>query len=145
MRISAEKLSAEAEATGFRPDVLEKVAQSMGLLDALRSHHFLGDLRYWESFFITFALDLAHVLPVKELQHLSNSDRRHIGRPKAWQCSWSEQRAINLRKLRLLRQDYFKVAFSDVYLTRASSPDCSYALIRTHEPKYEIPLFTPEG
>lgn len=41
MKISPEKLAAEAEATGFRPDVLEKVAHLMGLLDALRSHPFL--------------------------------------------------------------------------------------------------------
>ena len=41
MRISPEKLAAEAEATGFRPDVLEKVAHLLGLLDAARSHPFL--------------------------------------------------------------------------------------------------------
>ena len=33
MRLSAEKLAAEAESTGFRPDVLEKVAHLLGLLD----------------------------------------------------------------------------------------------------------------
>ena len=43
MRISAEKLISEAQATGFRPDVLEKVAQLLGLLDAIRSHPFLRD------------------------------------------------------------------------------------------------------
>jgi hypothetical protein len=41
VRISREKLIAEAEATGFRPDALEKVAQLLGLLDAARSHPFL--------------------------------------------------------------------------------------------------------
>lgn len=41
MRISVEKLAAEAEATNFRPDVLEKVARLMGLLNALQSHPFL--------------------------------------------------------------------------------------------------------
>lgn len=41
MKISTEKLEVEAEATGFRPDVLEKVALLLGLLDALRSHPFL--------------------------------------------------------------------------------------------------------
>src|SRR5208337_1410717 len=34
-------LTAQAEATGFRPDVLEKVAHLLGLLDALQSHPFL--------------------------------------------------------------------------------------------------------
>ena len=43
MRISPEKLLAEAQATGFRPDVLEKVAHLLGLLDAIRSHPFLRD------------------------------------------------------------------------------------------------------
>lgn len=33
MRISPEKLAAEAQATGFRPDVLEKAARLLGLLD----------------------------------------------------------------------------------------------------------------
>jgi hypothetical protein len=41
VRISPEKLATEAEATGFRPDVLEKVARLLGLLDAARSHPFL--------------------------------------------------------------------------------------------------------
>ena len=41
MKISPEKLAAEAEATGCRPDVLEKVAHLLGLLEALRSHPFL--------------------------------------------------------------------------------------------------------
>lgn len=39
--ISLEKLTAQAEATGFRPDVLEKVAHLLELLDALNSHPFL--------------------------------------------------------------------------------------------------------
>ena len=41
MRISSDKLIAEAEATGFRPEILEKVAHLMGLLDAIQSHPFL--------------------------------------------------------------------------------------------------------
>ncbi len=41
MRLSAEKLAVEAESTGFRPDVLEKVAHLLGLLDTLQSHPFL--------------------------------------------------------------------------------------------------------
>ncbi|NCC57711.1 MAG: nucleotidyl transferase AbiEii/AbiGii toxin family protein [Synergistales bacterium] len=41
MKISPEKLSAEAEATGFRPDVLEKVAHLVGLLNTMQSHPFL--------------------------------------------------------------------------------------------------------
>lgn len=41
MKISREKLAAQAEATGFRPDILEKVAHLLGLLEALGSHPFL--------------------------------------------------------------------------------------------------------
>ena len=41
MRISPEILVAGAEATGFRPDVLEKVAHLLGLLEALCGHPFL--------------------------------------------------------------------------------------------------------
>ena len=41
MRISPEKLDAEAEATGFRADMLEKAVRLLGLLEALHSHPFL--------------------------------------------------------------------------------------------------------
>lgn len=43
MKISPERLVAEAEATGFRPEVLEKAAQLLGLLNALQSHPFLRE------------------------------------------------------------------------------------------------------
>jgi predicted nucleotidyltransferase component of viral defense system len=41
VRISTEQLSALAGATGFRPDVLEKVIHLLNLLDAFQSHPFL--------------------------------------------------------------------------------------------------------
>ena len=41
MKISPERLAAEAEATGFQPAMLEKVAQLLGLLEALCGHPFL--------------------------------------------------------------------------------------------------------
>ena len=41
MKISPERLAAEVEATGFQPDMLEKVAQLLGLLEALCGHPFL--------------------------------------------------------------------------------------------------------
>ena len=43
MKISPETLAVHAEATGFRPDMLEKVALLLQLLDAVRSHPFLKD------------------------------------------------------------------------------------------------------
>ena len=41
MRISRERLAAEAWATGFQPEMLEKTFQLLGLLDAINSHPFL--------------------------------------------------------------------------------------------------------
>ena len=41
MRVSFEKLEAEAEATGFRVDMLAKVVQLMGVLRGVRDHPFL--------------------------------------------------------------------------------------------------------
>lgn len=41
MKISYETLIAQAEATGFRADMLEKVAHLLGLLGALGGHPFL--------------------------------------------------------------------------------------------------------
>ena len=43
MKISPEMLAIEAEETGFRPEMLEKVAHLLGLLESLRSHPFLKD------------------------------------------------------------------------------------------------------
>lgn len=42
VRISPETLVNQAEATGFRPDMLEKVGLLLQLLDAVRSHTFLA-------------------------------------------------------------------------------------------------------
>ncbi len=41
MKISKERLRAEAETTGFRPEVLEKVIHLLNLLEGFRSHPFL--------------------------------------------------------------------------------------------------------
>lgn len=41
MKISFEKLAVESEATGFRPEVLEKVAHLLSLLGTIQSHPFL--------------------------------------------------------------------------------------------------------
>jgi predicted nucleotidyltransferase component of viral defense system len=43
MKVSRERILAEAKATGFRPEVLEKVIQLVGLLEAIRAHPFLKD------------------------------------------------------------------------------------------------------
>ena len=41
MKISRERLFVEAEATGFRAEVLEKVIHLLGLLDGLQNHPYL--------------------------------------------------------------------------------------------------------
>ncbi len=41
MKVSREKLYNEAQATGFRPEILEKVIQLMALLEAFQTHPFL--------------------------------------------------------------------------------------------------------
>jgi hypothetical protein len=41
VKISYEKLTAQAEATGFRPDVLENVAHLLWLREAVGRHPFL--------------------------------------------------------------------------------------------------------
>lgn len=41
MNPSIEKLEAEAEATGFRVDMLEKVVRLLGVLESVRDHPFL--------------------------------------------------------------------------------------------------------
>ena len=42
MRVSLKRLAADAEATGFRADMLEKVAHLLGLLEAIQRHPFLN-------------------------------------------------------------------------------------------------------
>jgi hypothetical protein len=43
MRISAERLAIEAEATGFRPEILEKVIHLLGLLEDFGRHPYLRE------------------------------------------------------------------------------------------------------
>jgi len=41
MKISRQRLQAEAQSTGFRPEVLEKAIHLLNLLEGFRSHPFL--------------------------------------------------------------------------------------------------------
>lgn len=43
MKLSVERLTAETKSTGFRPDILEKVAHLLGLLNTLQQHPFLKE------------------------------------------------------------------------------------------------------
>ena len=41
MRLSPQRLLAEAQATGFRPEILEKAIHLLNLMEAFQSHPFL--------------------------------------------------------------------------------------------------------
>ncbi|MBM4080977.1 MAG: nucleotidyl transferase AbiEii/AbiGii toxin family protein, partial [Planctomycetes bacterium] len=41
MKVSRERLQAEAQTTGFRPEVLERVIHLLNLLEGFQSHPFL--------------------------------------------------------------------------------------------------------
>jgi hypothetical protein len=41
VKVSREKLHREAQATGFRPEILEKVIQLLNLLEAFQGHPFI--------------------------------------------------------------------------------------------------------
>ena len=90
MKISPEKLAAEAEATGFRPDVLEKVARLLGLLDALRSHPFLkGKLALKGGTALNlFVFDVPRLSVDIDLNYVGAEDRDGMlaGRPKVEQA-----------------------------------------------------------
>jgi len=58
VRISSKRLRREAEATGFRPEVLEKVIHLLNLLEALRSHPFLKDRLVPEAGVVLFGLSI---------------------------------------------------------------------------------------
>lgn len=83
MKLSAETLRAEAAATGFRPEILEKVCHLLNLLEGLRSHPFLNR-KDWRT------IDPADVdFDPRELQNelvplLRQPDLSAIGDPAQW-------------------------------------------------------------
>ncbi len=90
MKISTEKLAAEAGETGFRPDVLEKAAHLLGLLDALRSHPFLkGKLVLKGGTALNlFIFDVPRLSVDIDLNYVGAEDRDHMlaDRPKVEQA-----------------------------------------------------------
>ncbi|MEA3547148.1 MAG: nucleotidyl transferase AbiEii/AbiGii toxin family protein [Thermodesulfobacteriota bacterium] len=80
MIISHEKLIAEAEATGFRPELLEKVAQLLGLLNALGSHPFLkGKLALKGGTALNlFVFDVPRLSIDIDLNYLGTEDRKSM-------------------------------------------------------------------
>ena len=90
MKISPEKLAAEAEATGFRPDVLEKVAHLLGLLDALQSHPFLKEklLLKGGTALNLFVFDVPRLFVDLDLNYVGAEDRDGMlaERPKVEQA-----------------------------------------------------------
>ena len=77
MRISKERLSAEAGSTGFRPEILEKVLHLLSLLEALRSHPFLkGTLALKGGTALNlFLLDLPRLSVDVDLNYVGAADR----------------------------------------------------------------------
>jgi predicted nucleotidyltransferase component of viral defense system len=83
-------LASEAETTGFRPDVLEKVAHLLGLLNALRSHPFLkGKLVLKGGTALTlFVFDVPRLSVDIDLNYVGSVDRETMfaERPKLEQA-----------------------------------------------------------
>ena len=77
MNISKEKLSAKAQATGFRPEVLEKVIHLLKLLEGFQSHPFLkGRLVLKGGTAINlFLLDLPRLSVDIDLNYIGDMDR----------------------------------------------------------------------
>jgi predicted nucleotidyltransferase component of viral defense system len=91
LKISSEKLTAEAEATGFRADILEKVAHLLGLLEAMRSHPSLkGKLALKGGTALNlFILDVPRLSVDIDLNYVGAEDReaKLMERPKIEQAA----------------------------------------------------------
>ena len=90
MRISAERLSAEVAATGFRSDVLEKVIHLLNLLDAFQRHPFLKGKFVLKggTALNLFVFDLPRLSVDIDLNYLGAEDREGMlaERPKVEQA-----------------------------------------------------------
>lgn len=90
MKISPETLVAQAEATGFRPDMLEKVALLLQLLNAIHSHPFLKDRLVFKggTALNLFIFDLPRLSVDIDLNYVGAADRETMlgERPKVEQA-----------------------------------------------------------
>ncbi len=90
MRISQNRLNKYARKTGFRPDVLEKVAQLLTLLDAIQSHPFLkGKLALKGGTALNlFLLDVPRLSVDIDLNYIGDRDRNELeaNKPKVEQA-----------------------------------------------------------
>lgn len=90
MKLSRERLLAEARATGYQPEVLEKVIQLIGLLEALRAHPYLKDR--WAlkggTALNLFVFDLPRLSVDIDLNYVASADRAVMlaERPKVEQA-----------------------------------------------------------
>ena len=110
MKVSPEKLAAEAEMTGFRPDMLEKAAHLLGLLDALRSHPFLKKKLVLKggTALNLFIFDVPRLSVDIDLNYVGAVDRDGMlaERPKV-------EQAVQAVFARRLCRNYQRVAFFD--------------------------------
>lgn len=77
MSLSLKDLQAEAAATGFPPETLDKVIRLIGLLDAFRNHPFLGDrvaLKGGTALNL-FVFDLPRLSVDIDLNYIGSADR----------------------------------------------------------------------
>ena len=90
MKVSREKLLAEARATGFRPEVLEKVIQLVHLLESLRSHPYLKSRLALKggTALNLFVFDLPRLSVDIDLNYVGSVDRESMlaERPKVEQA-----------------------------------------------------------
>jgi predicted nucleotidyltransferase component of viral defense system len=90
MRISREKLASEAQATGFRPEVLEKVIHLLNLLEGFQSHPFLKDrlALKGETALNLFLFDIPRLSVDIDLNYVAAPDRETMveERPKVEQA-----------------------------------------------------------
>ena len=90
MKISRQRLQAEAQSTGFRPEVLEKAIHLLNLLDGFRSHPFLkGRLALKGGTALNlFLFDLPRLSVDIDLNYIGAADRETMmaERPKVEQA-----------------------------------------------------------
>lgn len=90
MKLSREKLHSEAAAMGFREDLLEKVVQLMGLLEALNGHPFLKGkfLLKGGTALNLFMLDMPRLSVDIDLNYIGQAERTAMEaeRPKILQA-----------------------------------------------------------
>ena len=105
MRVSREHLMQEATATGFRPEMLEKVIHLLTLLDALRQHPFLAERWVLKggTALNLFVFDLPRLSIDLDINYIGAADREMMlaERPKVEQAITAvcQREGFNIQRL----------------------------------------------